>query len=78
MAIKMKVAGFQSGSEFVDGRKRVDLRLIDAASFAFDRLRVPIRDTGILGLVLDDVVEVTFTSAGATARAAAKGADRGE
>ena len=72
MTVRMRVVAFQTGSEFPDGRRRVDLRLVDAASFAFDRLRVPIRDTGILGLVLDDVVEVTFTSAGATARAAAK------
>ena len=71
MGVKFRVCGFQSGHEFVDGRKRVELRLLDAASFAFDRLRVPIRDTGILGLVLDDVVEVTFSSPGATARAAA-------
>ena len=78
MSIQMKVTGFQSGGDYPDGRRRVELRVTTPGQVAFDRLRVPLRDVGVLGLVLDDIVEVSFACPAAAARSRAAGGAGGE
>ena len=58
-----RVIAIEAASEYSDGRKRILLRLERApggSDFGFDRFRVSERELGIVGLKLDDSVELGF------------------
>ena len=73
--MKAKVVGIESGSEHADGRRRLRLKFLDGDSQNFrDTAVVSERAIGIVGLKLDDVIEVAFACDQATIRAAREAA----
>lgn len=62
-----KVTAIESGSQFLDGRRRITLKLKSADSM-YDRVRLSERDIAIVGLRLDDEIELTFGCDGAKIR----------
>ena len=55
--LKAKVVRIESGSKFIDGGQRVTLRF-EAADSMFSEVTFPLAALGIIGLGLDDVVNV--------------------
>ena len=55
-----RVIGIESGSKFVDGKRRIALRL-EGASTAWDEIRATDEELSVIGLSLDDVLDVEFT-----------------
>ena len=61
--MRATVVAIEAASEYQDGRKRVVLRLWrpqDTPDFGYDRIRISERELGIVGLKLDDSVELAF------------------
>lgn len=61
--MQARVVAIEAASEYSDGRKRVVLRLERpgvTSDFGYDRVRVSEKELGIVGLKLDDSVEMAF------------------
>lgn len=65
--MQVQVVAIETGTEYSDKRRRVTLKLIrvvgpggTTGDFGYDRFRMSERELGIVGLKLDDVIEVAF------------------
>jgi hypothetical protein len=74
--VQARVIAIEAASEYADGRKRILLRLERAPGgpdFGYDRVRVSEKELGIVGLKLDDSVELGFGCDAARIREERKG-----
>jgi hypothetical protein len=71
--MQMKVVAIESGGQYPDKRRRVVLEVVRAAGsgdFGYDRLRLSERELGLVGLKLDDPIDIGFAVVAADVRAA--------
>ena len=58
--MKAKVVGIMSGGLYTDKQRRIMVKFADGDEPCFDRVSLPEKALGIVGLKLDDELEVRF------------------